>query len=145
MPVASPNPSRSRFIPASHVAVRTGPSLRRRGQAWSLVAPVEVATAAPEVFLSLEARALEGLLSGPGEHRGLVGDHRFLTVHGLLESGLLLGLEKGVVVERIVGLVMTDGHALLEPRVALLELEMVLDDLGEDGRCLNRHRGAWLG
>src|SRR6266516_21448 len=146
MPVARPNPSRSRFIPASQ---RRGPYADLHYEAWAgrevLVAPVEVATAAPEILFAVGGRPLEGVLTGPGEHRRPVGDHRLLPVHGLLEPRLLLGLEQGVVVERIVGLVVADGHSLLELRVALLQLEMVLDDLGEQGRCLNRHRGSWLG
>src|SRR2546429_1160809 len=148
MPVASPNPSRSRFIPASQrfvVRTRTYTTTLGRAGAEVLVAPVEVATSAPEVLFSVGGGALEGVLTRPGKHRRPVGDHRLLPVHGLLEPRLLFGLEQGVVVERIVGLVMADRHSLLELRVALLQLEVVLDDLGEKGRCLDRHRGSWLG
>src|SRR5262245_60958537 len=109
-----------------------------------LVAPVEVAAAAPEVVavdLDFGARVLDRLLAGPREHGRLQRDGRLLTVHRLLESGLLFRLEQRMIVEGIHGPVVTEGHGVLELRVPLFELEMVLNDLREDRRCLYRHRG----
>src|SRR6476469_8625478 len=107
-----------------------------------LVAPVEVPTAAPQAFLGFRAGGvLCSLLAGPGEHRGLGADSCLVAVHGFFEACLLLGLEQWVIVERIGGFVMTDRHRLLEPGVPLLQLEMILDDLCEDRRRLNLHRG----
>src|SRR6266571_5191322 len=124
-----------------------GPTLRRRDRTGEeLVAPVEVAASAPEAFLRFRAGGfLRSLLAGPGEHGGIGSDSRLLAVHGLFEACLLFGFEKGVIVERIRGLVVTDRHRLLEPGVPLLQLEMVLNDLGEDRRRLNLHRGSWVG
>src|SRR5581483_9828737 len=122
--------------------------LWRRGivrfRAESLVAPVEVACAIdrPEsVGLRVVdlgcGRVLRGLLAGPGQR--LVGDEGGLPVHRLLEPGLLLGLEQRMVLERIVRLVVLDRHVAVERGVALLELQMVSDDLREVRRCLYRH------
>src|SRR5439155_3875837 len=121
-----------------------GPTLRRRDRTDEpLVAPVEVAAAAPEAFLGVRAGLLGGLLAGPRELWRLGSDNRLLAVHGLFQACLLFGLEQWVIVERIRGLVVTEGHRLLELRVPLLQLEMVLDDLGENRRRLNLHRGSW--
>src|SRR5882724_175926 len=122
-----------------------GPTLRRRDRTNEpLVAPVEVAAAAPEAFLGIRAGGLLGrLLAGPREHRRLGSDNRFLAVHGLFEACLLLGLEQRVIVERIRGLVVTERHRLLELGVPLLQLEMILDDLGKDRRRFNLHGGSW--
>src|SRR6266550_251617 len=118
-----------------------GPTLRRRGRTGEeLVAPVEVAAPAPEAFLGFRSVGfLRSLLAGPGEHGGIGTDGRLLAVHRLFEACLLLGLEKGVIVERVRGLVVTDRHRLFEPGVPLLQLEMVLNDLGENRRRLNLH------
>src|SRR5436190_3069521 len=74
----------------------------------SSVAPVEIARAAPEAVLVLRHR--RSCLLGPGLQRdlGLDGlgddrvDRRLRAVHRLFETGLLLGLEERVVLERIV-------------------------------------------
>src|SRR5712691_8423448 len=121
-----------------------GPTLRRRDRADEpLVAPVEIAAAAPEAFLGIRAGLLGGLLAGPRKHRRLGRGDRLLAVHGLFEARLLFGLEQWVIVEWIRGLVVTERHRLLELGVPLLQLEMVLDDLGEDRGRLNLHRGSW--
>src|SRR5207245_439201 len=94
-------------------------------RAIGLVAPVEVARAAPEpVVLELRSAVLGGVLAGPREDRlRRVGDDvRLHAVHGLLDASLLLGLEKRMVVERILDLVLVDRHRGLELLVALLQL-----------------------
>ena len=98
-----------------------------------LISPVEVAGATPErVFvgrrLGLRNRQAHGL-----------GRRRFLAVHGLFDSGLLLALEQGVVVEWILGLVTIDRQVRLDLLVLALELEVILDDVGEERRCLYWH------
>jgi hypothetical protein len=91
---------------------------------------------------------LGGVLAGPREDRlRRVGDDvRLHAVHGLLDARLLLGLEKRMVVERVLDLVLVERHRGLELLVALLQLEMILNDLREERRSLNRHRAfppAW--
>src|SRR5436190_3212508 len=109
------------------------------------VAPVEISAAAPQIsaFRSIWACVLGGVLAGPGEHRRLVGGGRLVAVHRLLQPRLLFGLEQWVVVKWICVLVVTEGHRLLEPGVPFLQLEVVLNDFGENRRRLNRHRDSW--
>src|SRR5438876_5626230 len=121
-----------------------GPTLRLLDRADEpLVAPVEVAAAAPQAFLGFRCGLLRGLLARPGQDSRLGIHSRHLAVHGLFEACLLLGLEQWVVVERIRVLVVTERHRLLELGVPLLQLEMILNDLGEDPRRLNLHTGSW--
>src|SRR6266851_4796018 len=145
MVAASPNPSSSRFMWSLRSSWSEGPTLRRRDRVDEpLVAPVEVAAPAPEAFLGIRAGGLlGGLLAGPRKHRRLGSDSGLVAVHGLFEARLLLGLEEWVIVERIRGLVVTERHRLLELGVPFLQLEMVLDDLGENRRRLDLHRGSW--
>src|SRR5262249_41624871 len=77
------------------------------------------------------------VLAGPGHH--VRHDGGLGSVHRLLETSLLLGLEERVVVERILRLVAVEGHAALELRVLLLQLEVMLDCLREQRRRLNGH------
>src|SRR4051794_19813466 len=102
------------------------------------VAPVEVARAAPQALVCAGDR-VERVLTRPGmRHLGDL-DGRFGSVHRLLETSLLLGLEERVIVERILRLVARDRHVVLEVGVLALELEVFLNDLAEDRRCLDRH------
>src|SRR5438034_9847322 len=102
------------------------------------VAPVEVAGPAPETLFLRYV-----LLGRPGVRRsGLLGDRRLLTVHRFLEPGLLFGLEQRMVLERILVFVPIEWPFALELGVALLELEMVLDHLCEQRRCLHRDRSS---
>ena len=49
-----------------------------------------------------------------------------------------------MVIEGIVRLVAVDREVALEIGVAALELEMILDDLREEGRTFDRHAGFLL-
>src|SRR2546429_7359130 len=121
-----------------------GPTLRLLDRADEpLVAPVEVAAAAPQAFLGFRCGLLRGLLARPGQDSRLGIDSRHVAVHDVCEACLLLGLEQWVVVEGIRVLVVTERHRLLELGVPLLQLEMILNDLGEDRRRLNLHTGSW--
>src|ERR687888_410405 len=93
-----------------------------------LVAPVEISAAAPEALVGAGTCVLLGVLAGPGEHGRLGRDGRLLAVHRLLEPCLLLRLEERVVVEGIFVLVQREGHGVVEPGVALLQLEVILND-----------------
>ena len=121
-----------------------GAGLPRRhgcpGAPRARVAPVEVARPRPETGVGVLAG--RGLLLGRPPERGSVRELGGvdLAVHRLFESSLLLGLEQRVVLERILALVPVERKLLLEPRVALLQREVLLDDLGEQGRRLNGHR-----
>src|SRR2546421_3165355 len=109
-----------------------------------LVAPVEVARTAPEPGVVLRRRLLVDLLAGP-RRRHRAGDGcRHRAVERVLDPGLLLGLEERMVVERVRDLVAAERHRVLEPGVALLELEVVLDHTGKDRRCLHRHAASSL-
>src|SRR4029453_7229423 len=111
-----------------------------------LVAPVEISTAAPQPLFCGGASVLFGLRARPGRDGRLSPDGRLLTVHRLLQPCLLLGLEERVVVERILVLVQRERHRVLEPGVAFLQLEVILNDLREQRRCLNRHGAScWWG
>src|SRR4249919_2893429 len=90
------------------------------------VAPVEVARLRPEPLLLRRV-----LLGRPRvRHRGFVyRDGRLLTVHRLLDTGLLLGLEQRMVLERVLALVLLERLFMFELGVSLLQLEMVLDHL----------------
>jgi hypothetical protein len=69
----------------------------------------------------------------------LDGNHDF-PVHRLLDPRLLLGLEERVVLEGVLDPVALEGHLIVEPGVLALELEVVLDHVCEQRRCLYRHR-----
>ena len=78
------------------------------------------------------------LLAGPGE-RSLATGEGTVPAHRLLQAGLLLGLEKGVILEGILRRVALERHRVREVGVPLLQLEVILDDFREHRRCLNRH------
>src|SRR5919204_4918480 len=100
-----------------------------------LIAPVEVAGASPEAVVRLDSGLVQLVFAGPLEgDRGLRRDGRLGAVHRVLDAGLLLGLEQRVVVERIFVLVPVQRQLVVELRVPLLQLEMVLNDLGEKRR-----------
>src|SRR6266540_1557521 len=127
--------------PATYLKTRARAQLSR----GTLVAPVEVAAAAPETLFGVRACMLRGVLAGPGENGRLGRDSGLLAVHRLLQPGLLLGLEERMVVEGVVALVLRERHRLLELRVPLSQLEVILNDLREQRRCLNRHGASWRG
>ena len=83
-----------------HARASATGGVARRSDA--LLAPVEVARAAPEALVERgpSARARPSSSPGHGSARARLG--RRLAVEGLLEPGLLLGLEERVVLERIV-------------------------------------------
>jgi hypothetical protein len=101
-----------------------------------VVAPVEVARAAPKAFVGLERGVLGGIDQRQLGDRGRNGE---LAVHGLLETGLLLRLEERVVVERVLGHVLPQRHVALEGGVPRLQLEMILNHAREKRRSLYRH------
>src|SRR5205823_10881129 len=114
----------------------------------NLVAPVEVAGAIdlPETGVLDRAgrrrrRVRDGLLAGPGKRRfhAVRGEGRLDAVHRLLDPRLLFGLEERMVLERILVLVAGDRHMAIELRVPFLQLEVILDHLREQRRCLYRH------
>src|SRR6476659_1351071 len=133
-------------------------SIRERSVSFAregLVAPVEVAGAAvaPEGRLldRGDGRRLAGLgrylfdrlLTRPDANvlEARVAEVRLHAVHRLLDSRLLLALEQRMVLERVsVALVVLDRHRATEPRVPLLQIEVFLDDLRENRRCLYRHK-----
>src|SRR5919197_3575079 len=127
------------------------PVLMPAPQAVPLVAPVEVAGAAPET--RVELGVVDVVVGRPGERSrdGVRGHVAVLhAVHRLLEARLLFGLEQRMVLEWILGLVAPERHGRLEVRVPALQLEVILDDLCEQGGSLYRHRGlrrrwGWLG
>ena len=71
--------------------------------------------------------------------RGLVRLDADDAVHRVLDPRLLLGLEERVVLERILVHVLAERHLVLERRVAPLQLQMLLDDLGEHRRRVYSH------
>src|SRR5262249_46855528 len=109
-----------------------------------LVAPVEIPGLRPEMALDLVRRVLFGLFPRPGEHRRLRDARVLCAVLRLLETSLLLGLEQRMVVEGVLGLVVPERHRVVEPRVAVLQREVVLDHLSERRFCLNRHTTSWV-
>src|SRR5262249_32155267 len=93
-----------------------------------LIAPVEVARARPEAVVRLNRLVV--VLPGPLEgDRGLRRDGRLGAVHRVLDAGLLLGLEKRMVVERILVHVVLDRKLSVEIGVPFLQLEMSLEHL----------------
>src|SRR5207244_87668 len=136
-PVAAAGDIRGRGPTDARVQPRAKSSWPAKAGRISLgsVAPVEVSRLRPEVTFGLGRRMLFGLLAGPREHDGLRYNRRRLAVNRLLEARLVLGLEEGVVVERILGLVVPERHRVVEPGVSLLQIEMVLDHLGERRCC----------
>src|SRR5215475_8268169 len=118
------------------------------------VAPVEVAgsAVAPESrllddrsghLMRLGGDFLERLLARPHTDvlEARIAEVRLDAVHRLLDSRLLLALEKRMVLERIrVALVLVDRHGVAESGVPLFQVEMFLDHLRENRRCLYRHR-----
>ena len=87
-------------------------------------------TAGVIVTLIILGRALEARAKGTAS----------AAVHRLLESCLLLGLEERVVGERVRSAIAIERHRGLQGSVALLQIEVILDELREHGRCLDRHR-----
>src|SRR5204863_4933378 len=138
-PATSPNPSRSRFISTLRSSCARRLPYDARVETESSVAPVEVAAAAPEALVGLGCHLLGRLFAGPGHHGRLTADCSLLAVHRLFEASLLFGLEQRMVVERVQILVVNEGHLVFEPRVPFLQLEVILDHLGEHRRCFNRH------
>src|SRR5438270_7086786 len=65
------------------------PGRKRSFRPERLVAPVEVAAAAPETLFGVRACMLRGVLAGPGENGRLGRDRGLLAVHRLLQPGLL--------------------------------------------------------
>ena len=61
-----------------------------------------------------------------------------LTVEGLLDPSLLLGLEQRVILERILDLIAVERHLPIEVRVLLLQLEVILDH-ARKGRSRTSH------
>src|SRR5690349_10786561 len=108
-----------RPAPRSHL-VRRARDMAAAGnltapRALGLVAPVEVARAAPEArVFELRNVMLGGLLTGPRENRLRDGEGRLDAVHRLLDTSLLLGLEERMVVERVRVLVPLERHLVLE-------------------------------
>src|SRR6188472_1390913 len=97
-----------------------------------LLAPVEVARAAPEAVV--ERGALDRLvLAGPRERLARLGGGH--TVERLLEAGLLLRLEQRVVLEGVLDLVAVERHVAVERGVSLLQVEVLLDR-ARQGRCV---------
>src|SRR5262245_23168194 len=104
-----------------------------------LVAPVEVARATPEAALGRLLLPLLGGLAGPRAGGDLGDDVGLDAVHRLLDPRLLLALDERVVLERVLDRVVLDLHRVFEVRVLLLQLQVILDDLREERRRLNRH------
>src|SRR5687768_15490893 len=72
---------------------------------------------------------------------GSVRDGEALVpAHGLLQARLLLGLEEGMVLERVFDEVALEREGWFQLRVLTLQLEMLLDGFGEQRRRLDRHR-----
>src|SRR5262245_11849001 len=105
------------------------------------VAPVEVARTAPEIAFGVRlGKRRIGLLTGrPGEDELVLCRDGLGARERLLEAGLLLRLEQRVILEWVLRSVLIDRHLPLEPGVTPLELEMLLDHLGERQCSIQRH------
>ncbi len=91
----------------------------------------------------LSSASSTGSLARPG--LDVRDDGGLLAAHRLLEARLLLGLEEGVVLERIAVQVAVDRVRSLDRRVTALQLDVIFDDLGEERRGLDGHAYLRLG